>query len=187
MPVFGVIMVRIFPHSDWIRRDTDYLSVFSPNMGICGQNNSEYGHFLRSACPLNKENSKSLHTNENDDSWKDKLCCNSPTTSGEFYIRLNLLISSQKWIKSCGITYIYVHIFKTYRDSFYMFIFKFALIWKLLLMHYSYLFQKKRRKFYRSVKRRSEIRSSNNNLEIYTPLVHLLHNPALPPIHWYKI
>ena len=42
----------IFPHLDWIRRDTEYLSVFSPNEGKCGknvdQNNSEYGHFLRS-------------------------------------------------------------------------------------------------------------------------------------------
>ena len=41
---------RIFPHSNWIPRD--YLSVFSPNAGKCGtnadQNNSEYGHFLRS-------------------------------------------------------------------------------------------------------------------------------------------
>ena len=26
-------LVRIFPHSDWIRRDTSYLSVFSPNVG----------------------------------------------------------------------------------------------------------------------------------------------------------
>ena len=25
VPVFGVILVRIFPHSDWIRRDTAYL------------------------------------------------------------------------------------------------------------------------------------------------------------------
>ena len=37
---------RIFPHSSWIRRDT------SPNARKCGQNldqnNSEYGHFLRS-------------------------------------------------------------------------------------------------------------------------------------------
>ena len=43
---------HIFPHSDWIRRDTPYLSVFSPNSGKCGkngdQNNSEYGLFLRS-------------------------------------------------------------------------------------------------------------------------------------------
>ena len=41
----------IFPHSNWIRRDTDYLFVFSPNAGKCGknanQNNSEYGFFLR--------------------------------------------------------------------------------------------------------------------------------------------
>ena len=29
--VFGIILVRIFPHWDWIRRDTEYLSVFSPN------------------------------------------------------------------------------------------------------------------------------------------------------------
>ena len=43
---------RIFLHSDWIRSDTPYLSVFSPNAGKCGenadQNNSKYGHFLRS-------------------------------------------------------------------------------------------------------------------------------------------
>ena len=25
-------LVRIFPHSDWIQRDTSYLSVFSPNV-----------------------------------------------------------------------------------------------------------------------------------------------------------
>ena len=42
---------RIFSHSDLIRRDLPYLSVFSPNAGKCGknadQNNSEYEHFLR--------------------------------------------------------------------------------------------------------------------------------------------
>ena len=38
--VFGVILVCIFAHSDWIRRDTEYLSVF------WDQNNSEYEHFL---------------------------------------------------------------------------------------------------------------------------------------------
>ena len=34
--VFAIILVCIFPHSDWIRRDTPYLSVFSPNAGKCG-------------------------------------------------------------------------------------------------------------------------------------------------------
>ena len=29
--IFGVILVRIFPHLDWIGRDTPYLSVLSPN------------------------------------------------------------------------------------------------------------------------------------------------------------
>ena len=31
--VFRVFVVCIFSHSDWIRRDTEYLSVFSPNAG----------------------------------------------------------------------------------------------------------------------------------------------------------
>ena len=43
---------RIFRHSDWIRKDTPYLSVFSPNAAKCGenadQNNSKYGRSLRS-------------------------------------------------------------------------------------------------------------------------------------------
>ena len=44
---------RTFPHSDWIRRDTEYLSIFTSNAGKswknAGQNNSEYGLFLCSA------------------------------------------------------------------------------------------------------------------------------------------
>ena len=62
MAVFEVILVRIFfrifPDSDLIRRNTEYISVFSPNAGKCGknvfQNNSEYGHFLCSANHANK-------------------------------------------------------------------------------------------------------------------------------------
>ena len=34
--VFGDFLVGIFPHLDWIRRDTPYLSVFSPNAGKYG-------------------------------------------------------------------------------------------------------------------------------------------------------
>ena len=34
--VFGVFLVRIFPHSYWIRRDTEYLFAFSPNAGKYG-------------------------------------------------------------------------------------------------------------------------------------------------------
>ena len=33
--VYGVFLVRIFPHSDWIWRDTPYLTVCSPNAGKC--------------------------------------------------------------------------------------------------------------------------------------------------------
>ena len=50
---FGIL--SIFNQSVLVAVITDkYLSVFSPNAGKCGknedQNNSEYGHFLRSEC-----------------------------------------------------------------------------------------------------------------------------------------
>ena len=48
MFIFGVFLVRIFPHSEWIPRDTEYLSVFSPNARNTDQKNSEYWHFSRS-------------------------------------------------------------------------------------------------------------------------------------------
>ena len=35
--VFGVFLVRISPHLDWMRRDTPFLFVFSPNAGKYGQ------------------------------------------------------------------------------------------------------------------------------------------------------
>ena len=31
--VFGVFLVYIFPHLDWIRKNTPYISAFSPNAG----------------------------------------------------------------------------------------------------------------------------------------------------------
>ena len=37
-------LVRIFPHSDWIWRDTEYLTVFSPNEGKYGPERFEYRH-----------------------------------------------------------------------------------------------------------------------------------------------
>ena len=46
--VFGVFVVRGFPHSDWIRRDTLYFFIFSSNVGKHGPENSEYGLFSRS-------------------------------------------------------------------------------------------------------------------------------------------
>ena len=35
-------LVCIFPHSDWIRRDTSYFSVFSPNAGKYGTEKAPY-------------------------------------------------------------------------------------------------------------------------------------------------
>ena len=53
MLALGVFLVRTFPHSDWIRTDTKYLSIISQYSDRMrenvGQNNSEFGHFLRRA------------------------------------------------------------------------------------------------------------------------------------------
>ena len=35
-------LARIFPHSDWIQRDTPYLSIFSPNVGKYGPEKTPY-------------------------------------------------------------------------------------------------------------------------------------------------
>ena len=46
--VLGVILIRIFPHSDWIR---EILRISSYSVWMresADQNNSGYGHFLRS-------------------------------------------------------------------------------------------------------------------------------------------
>ena len=59
-----VILVHIFPHSDWIRRDTrtEYreiprISLYSVRMWEnTGQNNSEYGHISRSDYNANRNN-----------------------------------------------------------------------------------------------------------------------------------
>ena len=41
-PKTEFFLVRIFPHSNWIRRDTSHLSVFSPNTGKCGPEKTPY-------------------------------------------------------------------------------------------------------------------------------------------------
>ena len=49
MPVFGVILVHIFPHLDWIRGEVRSISPYSVRMRKnADQNNCEYGSFSRS-------------------------------------------------------------------------------------------------------------------------------------------
>ena len=46
-------LVRIFPHSDWIRRDTSYLSVFSPNVEKYGPEKTPYLDIFHAVTPQN--------------------------------------------------------------------------------------------------------------------------------------
>ena len=39
---YGVISISIFPYSDWIRRITKWISVFSPNTGKYGTETTPY-------------------------------------------------------------------------------------------------------------------------------------------------
>ena len=59
-------LVRIFPYSDWIRRDTPYLCALSPNAGKYGPEKSPYLDTFHTVliCPLHaklKRNNQ-LHT-----------------------------------------------------------------------------------------------------------------------------
>ena len=47
-------LVSIFPHSQWIRRDIPYLSVFNPNAGKYGPEKTPYLDTFRTVIPLNK-------------------------------------------------------------------------------------------------------------------------------------
>ena len=63
-PNTELFLVGIFPHSDWIQRDTKYLSVFSPNAGKYGPEITPYldtshagvvaklQHFILISCPF---------------------------------------------------------------------------------------------------------------------------------------
>ena len=45
-----IFLVRIFPHSHWIRRDTRYLSVFSPNAEKYGPEKTPYLDTFHAVC-----------------------------------------------------------------------------------------------------------------------------------------
>ena len=52
VPVFEVLLVRVFPHSDWIRSISPYSVRMRENMD---RNNSEYGHSLCSDVVADKQ------------------------------------------------------------------------------------------------------------------------------------
>ena len=49
-------LVRIFPYSNWILRDTSYLSVFSPNAGKYGPEKTPYLDTFHAVDDLKKIN-----------------------------------------------------------------------------------------------------------------------------------
>ena len=48
----GFFLVRIFPHLERIRRDTEYLSIFSPNAGKYGPEKTPYLDTFHAVSPI---------------------------------------------------------------------------------------------------------------------------------------
>ena len=59
--VFGVFLVRIFPHSDWIRRDTDVSLRIHPKCGKTRPKKYEYGHFSCSGGVVTRYREKEIN------------------------------------------------------------------------------------------------------------------------------
>ena len=73
--VFGVFLVRISPHSDRIRRETEYLSAFSRNTGKCGpekriRTRSVFMQFAKFVFIIKKITWK--YVSNNDQGWSRK-------------------------------------------------------------------------------------------------------------------
>ena len=73
MSVFGVFLFRIFPHLDWIRRDTEYLSVFSSNAGKYGAEKIQI-QAIFTQCLLLTLLQISLYFSKNSSSSIKKIC-----------------------------------------------------------------------------------------------------------------
>ena len=81
--VFGVFLARIFPHLDLIRRDKEYLSVFSPNSRKCSLEKlriltlfTQCNSALKSQSMLNLSK-YAYHTNDNclwTNFWRNLYC-----------------------------------------------------------------------------------------------------------------
>ena len=104
MSVFGVFLVRICPHSDWIGRE-----MWSPNSVQIRENknqrSSEYGHFSRGVFSLNKFLNKALinyHSILFIFSLIYSLICFCLNTGKEMYIvRLELLEAATRISTMC--------------------------------------------------------------------------------------
>ena len=93
----GVILVRIFPHSNWIRRDAEYHSVWMREN--TEQKNSEYGNFSRSDILLQlvlSTSNKTLFCNK----W-DILCYWKTWNSILPYYRYKNLLFLRENVNNC--------------------------------------------------------------------------------------
>ena len=96
---FGPHFPCIFPHSDWMRRDMEGLSVFILNDGKCGKNadqkNSKYGHFLRSVIERYNIDPDAQHSDITGMFKESNLAFISPTAQ-------KLKFSIENFVSKCG-------------------------------------------------------------------------------------
>ena len=96
--VFGVFLVRIFPHSDWIRIDTPYFSVFSPNTGKYGLKKLWIRTLFTQCSPQMNFNHYVFHWITSL-VWKWCLICNSWSSQQRCSIKNGVLRNFAKFIE----------------------------------------------------------------------------------------
>ena len=99
-PNMKFFLVRIFPHSNWIRRDTKYLPIQSECEKIRTRKNSVFEHFSRSPYELYLlENAKVLWGFSLPDVmtyWKTWLVIKQHRKPEEFFHSTNSVVSTRK-------------------------------------------------------------------------------------------
>ena len=83
--IFGVFLVRIFPHSVWMRRVTPYLSVFSPNPGKYGPEKLRI-RTLFTQCFFNKDSHFTRHSGRGTFSFCHTHLFHNNDTSNEWLL-----------------------------------------------------------------------------------------------------
>ena len=90
-------LVRMFPLSDWIQRDTSYLSVFSLNAGKYGPKKLRFWTFF-------------TQVQLNEDSWKTKIFRTNHYITAQnikFFVSEFFLMNVNKSAENCGFVHIY--------------------------------------------------------------------------------
>ena len=102
MSVFGVFLVRIYAHLDWIRRFTLQISVFSPSAVKCGPEKLRIRTLFTQCNPLLPDlftRTRMVHTNkdERQNPPVPTLCLSPLNYDGTLFLKYHLLVGLENF------------------------------------------------------------------------------------------